>query len=97
MYRLVENTSGLTIVGHWRFCVECVSRYWELTLRNVDGLGSRVEEVYRREGSRVFPQDLLSSLGMGTESKERPLQVVCYRVGCEPGGLHLRRGRRVKI
>lgn len=51
--------------GHWGFCVECASRYWQLTLRNGDGIGGRVEEDHRRERSRVFPEDLLSPLGMG--------------------------------
>ena len=43
-------------------------RVWELTLRNEDGL-----QVlrYGQEENWVFYQDLLSLLGMGTESEDR--------------------------
>lgn len=41
-----------------------------------------VEGVYRREENWVFHPHLCSPLapGMGAEGKERPQQVVCYRV-----------------
>lgn len=42
--------TGVTTGG---FQAQCVPGYWELTLRNGDGLGG-IEEVYRREESRVF-------------------------------------------
>lgn len=43
-------------------------RVWELTLRNEDGL-----QVlrYGQEENWVFCQNLLSLLGMGTESEDR--------------------------
>ena len=43
--------------------------------------------MYRREESRVFHQDLLSSQGMGAESEERPQKVACYRTGDGTPGL----------
>lgn len=50
-----------------------------------------VETFQQRKESRVFHRDSLSSLGMDTESEERPQKVVCYGAGCEAGAL--RRGR----
>lgn len=45
--------------------------------------------VYRREKSRMFLQNLLSPLGMGSEREERLKQVICYRAGDESEGLVL--------
>lgn len=50
-----------------------MSRYWELRLRNGDGLLG-TEGVHRREDCRVSSQDL--SLGMGAEDEERPQRVL---------------------
>lgn len=50
--------------------MKCISRYWELTLRNEDELGGSVGS-YRMEESRLFHQDLLSPLVMVAESEER--------------------------
>lgn len=47
------------------------------------------ESVHRRDEGRVCHRDLLSPLEMGTEKKERPQLVVCYRAGCETEGLCL--------
>lgn len=58
--------------SHRGFLVKCVPMYWELTFRNRDGLEGDFEGVYRRNEIRVFHQDVLSPLGMGTESEERP-------------------------
>lgn len=52
--------------------------------------------IHRREESKVFHQDLLSLLGIGAESEERPQQLVGYKPGDESGGLDLKE-RRVKI
>lgn len=35
--------------GHWEIWVKCISRYWELTLGNGDGLGAGAEGALRRE------------------------------------------------
>lgn len=64
-----------------------ISRYWELTFRNVEGLGGVPEGVHRMEESRAFHQDLLSPLEVGSESEMRPQQMVCYRAGEQPEGL----------
>lgn len=67
-------------------------QYWELTLRNGDGVGDGLKESTggSKEGIK---QDLLSILGVGTESEERPQQVICYRVVDETGGLDIREKR----
>lgn len=75
------------VYGHMGFQVKCVSRYWELTLR-------RTDEDHRRKKSRVFYQDILSHLRMGTESEERPQQVVYCRAGDENGGLGIQERRQ---
>lgn len=49
-------------------------------LRNEGMLGGK--GVPRKQ---VFYQNLLSPLGMGSESKDRPQQKVCYRAGCKNG------------
>lgn len=48
-----------------------------------------IKGVHRRETIRTFQQDLLSPLGMGTESRERPQQVGCCRVVGKTWGLDL--------
>ena len=55
-----------------------------------------VESVHRRDKSRIFHRICLVPLGMGTEKKERPQQVVCYRAGCETKGLGLEDRRDTK-
>lgn len=42
-----------------------------------------VEELHRREESKVFLQELICALGPGPESEEKPPQVVCSRAGDE--------------
>lgn len=49
------NLRGVATCG---FQVQCVSGYWELTLKNGNRLGS--EEVHGRKKNRVFHQDLLT-------------------------------------
>lgn len=41
------------------------------------------------EGSRVFHQDLLSPLDIGSEREERPHHVVCYSAGKGTKGLDM--------
>lgn len=41
----------------------------------------------------MFPQDLLSPLGIGAESKERQQHVVCYRAVVETRVLDLKERR----
>lgn len=78
--------------GHWGLHVECVSWYWELTLRDVSGLEvSGDEEVHRREESSVCLQDLESPGSRGIEGKEATAG------GDEAGGLNLEEGVKVKI
>lgn len=43
------------------------------------GLEEVAEEVHRIERSRLFYQDLLSPLEMGTECEESLRQMICYR------------------
>lgn len=57
--------------AHWGFRVKYVSRYWMLTLGNIDELEGGPVGVYRRVESRMFHQDLFSSLVMVAESEER--------------------------
>lgn len=45
-------------------------------------------EIWREGGKQGIPEDLVSPLGVGAESEERP-QKVCYRAGDETGGLDL--------
>lgn len=40
--------------GHRELQVACVPRYWELALRNGDGLVVGAQRVQRREENRVF-------------------------------------------
>lgn len=47
--------------------------------------------VYKREESRVFPQNLLSPLEQGQRVKSE--QMVCSRAGDRPGGLDLEEWR----
>lgn len=54
----------------------------------MDGL-VHAEGSHRRKESRMFHQDLLSSLVMIAEGEERLQQKVCYRAGDETGGLDL--------
>lgn len=56
--------------GHWGFWIKCISRCWELTLRNGDRVGVGAEGILRKEESRMFHQDLLNLLGLGAESEE---------------------------
>lgn len=51
------------------------------------GWGSKI--VHKKGKIRVFHQYLLSFLGKGTESEERPQQAVYYRTGHETRGLNL--------
>ena len=53
--------------GHWNFQVKGDSKYQELILRNVVGLGGEPELVHKVERSRALHQDLLSALGMQAE------------------------------
>lgn len=46
------------------------------------------------EGSKVFHQDLLSSLKTGAEYKERTQQKVCFRAGDRTLGLDLEEWRK---
>lgn len=62
-----------------KYVSKYVSRYWEMVLRNREGLEGDAEGVRRLEESRVFHQYLLSSLGEGAESEERPQLVVWGR------------------
>lgn len=64
---------------HCGFPVKCVSRYLELILWNVEGLGWRLRGLYGRIYIQVFHQDVLSLLVKGAEKKKRPQQAVCYR------------------
>ena len=48
------------------------------------------------EEGRVFYQDLLSSLGRGSETEKRPQKVECSKVGDETGGLDLKKAERVE-
>lgn len=43
------------------------------------------EGIQRKKESRVVLQDLLSHLGIGTESKERPQKVICHGDGDKVG------------
>lgn len=47
------------------FQIKCISKYWELILRNVDEVGVWAKGVHRREDSRMFHQELFNSLVMG--------------------------------
>jgi len=51
------------------------------------------EGIHRSDGSRVFYQDLLRLLGIGTESEKRPQQEVCYRAGDETRRMDLEKWR----
>lgn len=66
---LVGNFSWILIDVHWGFQVKCLSRNWECLLRNGDGLGVGCWEIHRREESKVFYQELLSSQRMGTKCR----------------------------
>lgn len=77
--------------------MKCVSRYWKMRLRDEDGdrLGMRGLRG-SLEGRKVgwFHQDMLSSLGMGTDSEEKLQLMVCYRAADNTEGLDWRnRGR----
>lgn len=39
------------------------------------------ERVHRKKESRVFHEDLISALEMGSESEERSQQMFCYTMG----------------
>lgn len=65
------------------FYLECVSRYWELILRNGDRLEGLSWRGSPKGEKQPFYQDMLSVLGMGPDSEEKPQQVVCYRTGDE--------------
>lgn len=60
---------------------------------NQDGLGGGYEGVHRKKESRVSHHDLLSPLGIGAESEERPQKVVCYTAGDKTGGVDMRERR----
>lgn len=66
---------------HSDFHVKCLSRYWELALRNRASLqGGRGSEcVHLRDEIRVFHQNFLSLVWMGSKSKERSQQKICYQ------------------
>lgn len=61
--------------SYWGIWVKCVSRYFELTLRNRAGLGGRETE------SVLMKENLLSTLGMVVESDKKSQYIVCYTAG----------------
>lgn len=65
-----------------------------LGIRNVGWLGWWLRDLQGRKA--VFHQDVLSSLGMGSERQEMPQQESGMRLGGEGDGIW-RRGGRVKI
>ena len=50
--------------GHWVVQVQRVSRYWELMLRNGDGLEETAERIHGKDESSMVYHNLLSSLGI---------------------------------
>lgn len=54
------------------------------------------EGIHRREGSKVFHQNLLGPLGMGANCEERPQHVVCYRTWDNAERLYIEVRGRVK-
>lgn len=52
------------------------------------------EWVPKRDESKIFYQDLLRPLGIGTENEESSQHDVCYRSGHETGELDFGNGRR---
>lgn len=83
------------LCGHGIFQLECVSWYWELTLRDGDMLERKgAEGIHRREKSWLWHLDLFSIITMGTKWQEKPLLVVCYRFGMRLIGRVWRRGRK---
>lgn len=65
---------------HYALWVKCVSRCFVLTLKIVarlerQGRGS----VYRKEGSKMSQEDLISPLGIEAEKKEKSQKVIYYR------------------
>lgn len=59
----------------------------------MDGLRGEFEGVQWKEEIRALNHDLLSLLGMGTESEKMPQQVVCCRAVGDTGGLDLQEWR----
>lgn len=86
---LIENSSIILVDVATRCLGRCVSMHWELTFRNLNGIG-QVSERVQHDLSRVFQQYLLSPLGLESESKGevRPLEVF-YRAGNDTGALDL--------
>lgn len=62
--------------GQCRIQVKCDFRFWELTLRNVDGLGAAALREFAGGKKAGILQDLPSLLRRGTESKERTQSIV---------------------
>lgn len=72
--------------------MKCVFKYWKLRLRDEDGdrrgmRGLRGSVEGRKAGR--FHQDMLSSLGIGTDSEEKLQLMVCYRAADKTEGLDL--------
>lgn len=61
--------------GHWELWVKYVSRFLALILGVEVGQKWGAEGLHRREERRATHQDLLSLLGIETESEERLCQV----------------------
>lgn len=57
-----------------------------MKLSNGDGIMG-TEGIHKTEEIRVSHQDLLHSLGMGSESEQKSKQKVCYLAGDETRGL----------
>lgn len=68
--------------------------YLELTFRNGDRFREGISEwVHRSEERRVFHQDLICPLEMGTKNKVRVQQRVCYKPEDEIQELNLEEHR----
>lgn len=52
------------------------------------------EGIHRKKESRMFYQNLPSSLGKGTEGEDGSQQKVCYRAGDSNGELDFEEWRR---
>lgn len=76
--------------------MKCVSKYWKLRLRDEDGdrLGMRLKESIEGRKAGWFHQDMLSSLGIGTDSEEKLQLMVCYRAAEKTEGLDLEEQRK---
>ena len=75
--------------------MKCVSKYWKLRLRDEDGdrLGMRgLRGSIEGRKAGWFHQDMLTSMGMGTDSEEKLM--VCYRAADKTDGLDLEKQRK---